>query len=383
MATSPHGASRLPGALWSDSLGRPAIRAAQLLLLLAAVSVAVFGLVRLKLIAIPLMIALILAAALSPVVGYLRRRGLRPALATWATFLTAVLVLGGIITGLVFAVRSEWNDLVAAGTAGWEELRRLLAEGPLPIEQEAIDQAAAALRDFVGSSQFGLGALSGLSTAAEVITGVLLCAVVLFYFLKDGDRIWAFFLLGFSGEPLDKLRRSGDRVVEILGRYVRGTAIIASVEALAIGLTLLVLQVPLALPLAVLVFLGAFVPMVGAFVTGIFAALVALVANGPVVALIVAGVVIAVNQLDGHILQPIVMGRTLRLHGLVILLALAAGVILAGIAGAVLAVPVTAVAWAVVKVWREPPQQAGAALPAGDDGEGAGGPGTPATGPAS
>ncbi|GAA3671992.1 AI-2E family transporter [Arthrobacter ginkgonis] len=383
MAQSPYGPSLSPGALWSDTLGRPAIRAAQLLLLLTAVSVAVYGLVRLKLIAIPLMIALILAAAFSPVVGYLRRRGLRPGLATWVTFLAIVLVLGGIITGLVFAVRSEWNNLVAAGTAGWEELRRLLAEGPLPIEQTAIDQAAAALRDFLGSSQFGLGALSGLSTAAEVITGVLLCAVVLFYFLKDGDRIWAFFLLGFSGDRLDKLHRSGDVVMEVLGKYVRGTAIIAFVEALALGLTLLVLQVPLALPLAVLVFLGGFIPMVGATVTGIFAALVALVANGPAVALIVAAVVIAVNQLDGHILQPIVMGRTLRLHGLVILLALAAGVILAGIAGAVLAVPVTAVAWAVLKVWREPPEQAGTALPPGDAGEAAGGPGPTAAGPAS
>jgi predicted PurR-regulated permease PerM len=381
MARSPHRSFRRPRSLWADTLGRPATRAAQLLLLLAAVSVTVYGLVQLKLIAIPLMIALILAAALSPIVGHLRRRGLRPALATWATFLAAVLVLGGIVTGLVFAVRSEWDALVAAGVAGWEKLRSLLADGPLPIDQAAIDQAVAALLAFARSSQFGLGALSGLSTAAELVTGVLLCAVVLFYFLKDGDRIWAFFLAGFSGERLVKLHRAGGRVLEVLGKYVRGTATIAFVEALAIGLTLLLLRVPLALPLAVLVFLGGFVPMVGATATGIFAALVALVANGPVVALVVAAVVVAVNQLDGHVLQPIVMGRTLRLHGLVILLALAAGVILAGIAGAVLAVPVTAVAWAVLKVWREPPAQAGTALPPGDAGEAADGPGPTAAGP--
>ncbi|GER21754.1 AI-2E family transporter [Zafaria cholistanensis] len=383
MARSPHWASPKPGAgPWADPLGRSATRAAQLLLVLTAVSVAVYGLIQLKLVVIPLMIALILSAALSPVVAALRRRGLRPGLATWTTFLAAVLVLGGIITALVFAVRSEWDELVASAIAGWEELRALLEDGPLQVDQAAIDQAVAALVGFAGSRQFGLGALSGISAAAEVVTGGLLCAVVLFYFLKDGDRIWSFFLRGFEGTRRDRMHRAGQRALEVLGKYVHGTAVVAFVDALAIGVALLLLRVPLALPLAVLVFLGGFVPMVGATLTGIFAALVALVANGPVVALIVVAVVVAVNQLDGDVLQPLVMGRTLRLHGLVILLALAAGVVLAGIAGAVLAVPVTAVAWAVLKVWREPPAQAGTGLAAGDAGEVEGAPDA-APGPAS
>lgn len=139
--------------------------------------------------------------------------------------------------------------------------------------------------------------------------------------------------------------------MDVLGGYVRGTAIIALADAVAIGVTLFIMQVPLALPLAVITYIGAFVPLVGATVAGILAALVALVANGPVAALIVVGVVIAVNQLEGSLLQPIVMGKSLQLHALVILLALTAGTVLGGIVGAVLSVPMAAVAWAVVQVW--------------------------------
>ncbi|TJY71392.1 AI-2E family transporter [Arthrobacter sp. CAU 1506] len=340
--------------LWADGFGRAGTRAAQFILLLIAVSVAVYGLIQLKLIVIPLMVALILAAALNPVVAFLRGKGLPSALATWITFLAAVVVLGGIVTGIVFAVRSEWDELVTATAGGFEELQKFVASGPLPIDQTMIDRGIDAVTGFATSSQFGAGALAGVSTAAEVITGVLLGAVVLFYFLKDGGRIWNFFLRPFHGERQRKLRSSGSRSLVVLGQYVRGTAIIALIEAVVIGAALFILQVPLALPLAVIVFLGAFIPMVGATVAGILAALIALVANGPVVALIVVAIVIGINQLDGHVLQPIVMGRSLRLHGLVIILALAAGVILAGIIGAVLAVPLAAVTWAIIQVWAQP-----------------------------
>lgn len=340
--------------LWADGFGRAGVRAAQFILLLIAVSIAVYGLIQLKLIVIPLMVAHILAAALNPVVRFLRGKGLPGALATWITFLAAVVVLGGIVTGIVFAVRSEWDELGTAAGDGFETLREFVVSGLLPVDQEMIDRAIAAVTGFATSSQFGAGALVGISTVAEVITGLVLGAVVLFYFLKDGGRIWEFFLRPFHGERQRRLRRSGTRTLVVLGQYVRGTPAIALIEATVIGAALFILRVPQALPLAVIVFLGAFIPTVGATVAGILAALVALVANGPVVALIVVAIVIGVNQLDGHILQPIVMGRSLRLHGLVILLALAAGVILAGIIGAVLAVPLTAVTWAVIKVWVQP-----------------------------
>ena len=150
---------------------------------------------------------------------------------------------------------------------------------------------------------------------------------------------------------------------------MRGTAIVALVDTVAIGSALLILQVPLAIPLAIIVFIGAFVPIVGATVAGILAALVALVASGPVVALIVIIVVIAVNQLEGNLLQPVVMGKSLQLHALVILLALTAGTILAGIIGAVLSVPLAAVAWAIIQVWTTDPKELEARKTAGQEQE--------------
>jgi predicted PurR-regulated permease PerM len=137
---------------------------------------------------------------------------------------------------------------------------------------------------------------------------------------------------------------------------VRGTAVVALLEAVVIGVTLLVLRVPLALPLSVLIFLGGFIPIVGAALIGGVAVLVALVANGPVVALVVVAVVVAINQLDGRVLQPMVLGRALSLHPLVVLLALAAGGILSGVVGAVLAVPLTAVGWALIQIWFPNPR---------------------------
>jgi putative heme transporter len=232
-----------------------------------------------------------------------------------------------------------------------DQLQDFLLTGPLPIDQQQIDNARNALVEFATSAQVRSGALTGLSVATEFIAGTTLMIVVLFFFLKDGAKIWNFLLRPFHGRREAKLRRAGSRVLEVLGGYVRGTAVVALVDSVAIGVALLVFQVPLAVPLAMIVFIGAFIPLVGATVAGVLAALVALVANGPVIALIIAGVVVAVNQLEGDLLQPIVMGKSLQLHALVILMALTAGTILAGIIGAVLSVPIAAVAWAVIQVW--------------------------------
>ena len=337
--------------LWADALGRASIRAAQMLIVLAAAVVVVYALVQLKLVVIPLTIALILTATLNPVAGFLRRRGVPSTLATWITFLATLLALGGVVTGIVFSVRGEWDELVVATVAGLERLREFIVAGPVPLGQQSLDDLLSGLVDFVSGESFRAGALLGISAAAEVFAGILLGAVILFFFLKDGARIWFFLLRPFHGDHLDKLMLSGTTTMQILGNYMRGTAIVALLEAVVIGVTLLVLRVPLALPLAVLIFLGGFVPLVGAALGGVLAALVALVANGPLAALIVVAVVVGINQLDGRVLQPIVMGRALNLHALVILLALAGGAIVAGVVGAVLAVPVTAVAWSVLLIW--------------------------------
>ncbi|MET0724922.1 MAG: AI-2E family transporter [Leifsonia sp.] len=338
--------------LLTDRLGEVGIRSLQILLVLTLVSVVVWGLVQLKLVVIPVLIALILAAALSPVIGWMRRRGLPAIVATWLTLIGGVVIFGGIVTLIVIAVRGQWDELSSSATKGIDRIGDFLQSGSLPIDQSQLDDIKKSITDFLTSSQFGAGAIAGVSVAAELITGALLVVVVLFFFLKDGDRIWAFFLRPFTGRSLERGRRVGATAVRTLGGYVRGTAIIAFVDAAGIGIGLAILGVPLALPLAVIVFIGAFIPIVGATVAGILAALVALVANGPLVALIVVGIVIAVNQLEGNFLQPVVQARSLKLHPLVILVALTAGTILGGIIGAVLSVPIAAVAWAIVKVWN-------------------------------
>lgn len=343
--------SRPAGALWADGLGRVGIRSAQVLLILAVAVVSVYALMQIKLLVIPILIALILAAAIGPFVNMLRRRGMPGAAATGIAFVALLLVLAGVSTVIYLSVRSQWGELAQQAAQGLDELEQFLLTGPVPIDQEQLDQAREGVIQFATSSQVRSGAITGLSVVTEFLAGAALMVVILFFFLKDGARIWTFFLRPFTGQREAKLRRVGSRTLEVLGGYVRGTAIVALVDTVAIGAALLILQVPLALPLAIIVFIGAFIPLVGATVAGILAALVALVANGPVVALIVVAVVIAVNQLEGDLLQPIVMGKSLQLHALVILMALTAGTILAGIVGAVLSVPLAAVTWAIIQVW--------------------------------
>lgn len=344
-------AQNSPRGYWSGALGHAGQRSAQILLVLLLAAVTVYGLLQITLVVIPVLLALILAAAIAPFVNWLRRKGWPSALATGVSFLLLLIVFGGLITGIVFAIRSEWSSLVDQAVDGFNKLYEFIQDSPIPHDAATIENARDAAISFATSSAVGNGALAGLGAATNFITGFLLMAVVLFYFLKDGDKIWAFVLRWFQGDRLQKARLSGARAMEVLGGYVRGTAIVAAVDSICIGAALFILQVPLALPLSVIVFVGSFIPLVGATAAGVLAALIALVANGPVVALIVVIVIIAVNQLEGNLLQPVVMGRTLSIHALVILLALTAGTILAGIVGAILSVPIAAVSWAIIKVW--------------------------------
>ncbi|RFA10932.1 AI-2E family transporter [Subtercola boreus] len=342
--------------LLTDKFGQVAIRSGQVIVMLVLAGAIVFALVQLKLVVIPVLIALILASALSPVISFLRKRGLSAALASWATLIAGIVVFGGIITLIVFAVEGQWDELSSSAVEGVNQLQQFVQNGPFNISQEQFDSARDAVVGFVTSSQFGTGAIAGVSAAGSVLTGAVLAIVILFFFLKDGDRIWAFFLRPFRGYRRERGERIGRTAVKTFGGYVRGTAIVAFVDAVFIGAGAAVLGVPLALPLAVIVFVTAFIPIVGATLAGVLAALVALVANGPYIALLVVIIVIIVNQLEGNLLQPVVMANSLKLHPLVILVALTAGTILGGIVGAVLAVPIAAVSWAIVKVWNHPEQ---------------------------
>jgi len=347
-----------PVSLWSDGFGKLAIRAIQIIAVLIVAIGIIWGIQQLTLVTIPVVLALILASAFNPIMRAMRRRGVPSLLATIITLLAIVVVLGGIGWLIVWAVRGQWDMLYSQAQDGLTDVLAWVGTLPFEIDQAQIDEWIATATDFVTSAQFGSGAIAGVSAVANFITGFVLLVVVLFFFLKDGPQLWEFMLRPFRGRNYTRARRIGDKTVSTLGSYIRGTAAVAFVDAVGIGVGLWILQVPLALPLAVLVFLLAFIPIVGATLAGILAALVALVSNGLVNALFVVGVVVLVNQLEGNFLQPVLMGRTLKLHAFVILIALTIGTVLGGILGAVLAVPITAVAWGAIQVWDGPDKPA-------------------------
>ncbi len=342
-----------PSAVWSDSFGRLAQRSGQVLLVLTIVVLIVYAATKLQLVVVPVLIALIVASAFRPVVRWLEEYMPR-VVAAIISLLAGVIVFGGVIAIAVFQVQSQFTTLQKSVSSGITTVADFVQNGPLNIGAKQISDLQKTLVDFVTSAQFGSGALAGVSTAAELVTGAVLAVIVLFYFMKDGPQIWSFLITPFRPVAHAKLRRAGDSAVQTLGGYVRGTAIIALVDSVFIGVAMLILQVPLAIPLAILVFIGAFIPLVGATVTGIIAALVTLVTNDLTAAIVVVIVVIGVQQLEGNFLSPFVMGKSLKLHGLVVLLALTAGTILGGIFGTLISVPAAAVAWAVIKHWNDP-----------------------------
>ena len=348
-------ATRAPWSLWADGFGRLAIRAIQIIVVVAVAGGIIFAIQQLTVVTIPLVIALILACAFAPVMGWMRHRGVPSVLATLITLLTILLILSGIGWLIVWAVQDQWDELYAQAQDGIADVIAWVQTLPFfDSAAQQLDGVIDAVTDFLTSAQFGSGALAGVSAVANFVTGLVLMVIILFFFLKDGPQMWEFLLRPFRGESYLRAERIGEKTVTVLGSYVRGTATVAFVDAVGILIGLLILQVPLAIPLAVLVFLLAFIPIVGATVAGILAALVALVANGPVNALFVVAVVVLVNQLEGDFLQPVLMGRSMKLHAFVILVALTVGTVLGGIVGAVLAVPITAAVWGAVTVWDGP-----------------------------
>jgi predicted PurR-regulated permease PerM len=348
-------ASRAPWSLWADGFGRLGIRSIQVIVVVAVTAGIVFAMQQVTLVTIPLVLALIFACAFAPAMTWLRRRGVPSVFATLITLLAIAIVLTLLGWLIVWAVRDQWDELYVQAESGFQSLLAWVDTLPFDfLSTDQIDEWVAWLTDFVLSAQFGSGALAGVGAVANFLTGLVLMVTILFFFLKDGPQMWEFLLRPFHGEQYRRARRIGDKTTVVLGSYVRGTATVAFVDAIGILIGLLILQVPLAIPLAVLVFLLAFIPIVGATLAGIVAALVALVANGPINALFVVGVVVLVNQLEGNFLQPVLMGRSMKLHAFVILIALTIGTVLGGIVGAVLAVPIAAAVWGIVQVWDGP-----------------------------
>lgn len=341
--------------LWTDGFGTLATRCLQVIIVLGLATVVVLGGLQLKIVVIAVLLALILAAAFSPLTRLLVRLHLPNVVAAVLTLLIVIGVLGGVLTFVGFQVAGQAAELGDAVTKGVQQLEKFAAGFGLTIDSSQVQKAIDGAGAYLTSSSFGSTALSGLSAAGNFATALVLLIVVLFFFLRDGRMIWTFLIRPLRGEAHARAVRIGDSSIRVLGAYVRGTALVALVDAIFIGAGLFVLGVPLALPLAVLVFVTAFIPVVGATLAGIIAALVALVFTDVTTALIVVGIVVVVNQLEGNFLQPVIMGRSLSLHPLVILLALTAGTILGGILGAILSTPTASVVWSAIKAWNPTP----------------------------
>jgi predicted PurR-regulated permease PerM len=258
--------------------------------------------------------------------------------------LTGVAIVGGMLTFVVSQFVTGLPGLVEQVTQSIESTRTWLIEGPAHLSKDQITNAGNSAIEALRNNQTKLtsGALSTAATVTEIITGALLVLFTLIFFLHGGRNIWQFVTRIFPENVQDRVRDAGRAGFQSLIGYVRATFLVALVDALGIGTGLAIMGVPLALPLASLVFLGAFIPLVGAVVAGFLAVVVALLAKGFIYALITLGLIIAVQQLEGHVLQPLVMGRAVSVHPLAVVLAIAAGAVLAGIVGALLAVPTVA-----------------------------------------
>jgi predicted PurR-regulated permease PerM len=333
----------------ADDAVEPFVRKAaawswRLLVIAAMVAALLWLMWRLRVIVVPVALAVMLTALLLPAVDRLNLRRVPRGLAVALVLLGGLAVFGGIMTFVVSQFISGLPGLVDQVTRSIDNATQWLIEGPLHLSREQIDNAGdtaiTALRD--NQEKLTTGALSTAATLTEIVTGALLMLFTLIFLLYGGRNIYAYLTKIVPAHTRDRVRDAGRAGFGSLIGYVRATFLVALVDAVGIGAGLAIIGVPLALPLASLVFLGAFIPLVGAVLTGFLAVVVALLAKGFIYAMITLGLIIAVQQLEAHVLQPLVMGRAVSIHPLAIVLAIATGAVMAGIVGALLAVPVLA-----------------------------------------
>lgn len=343
------------GPRWPNGmLSRIAWPCLQLLIVAATLWVAGQLLARLTFVVISVTIALLLAALFAPAVDLLDRRGLPRALAT------AIVLVGGltsVATVVGFVVRAVVTGLPSLGSRlieSYGQLRRWLTDGPFGLSGEELDGLVEEANSWLARnrSELASGVLGALSTVGSVLAGILLAVFILVFFVHDGPRMWTLLISPIPEPTRERVGEAGRQAFRDLTAFVRATVVVALIDAVGIGLGLWITGVPLVLPLAALVFLGAFVPIIGAFTSGLVAVLVALVSQGPLIALVVAGVVVAVQQLEGNALEPLLVSKSVKLHPVAVILAIAIGLELAGIAGAVLAVPVLTTVRSVVRTLR-------------------------------
>lgn len=327
--------------------GRPTIRAGAYAWAVVGIAALAYlvgeATAQVSVLVIPLLLALFPAAVLAPPTGALKARGVPPAAAALLVLVGSLLLLAAIVLLLAPLVAEELPQIGQQLTTGYEQVTRYLEAGPFGIEPIRMSEITDRIREQVlQAERLASGVFGAAAAVAEGLAGLLLGIVALFFYLKDGERIAAWARDLFPEGVRDDVERVGSSSWHTLGAYFRGQVLVALTDAVLIGLGLVLLQVPLVLPLAVLVFLGGLFPIVGAVVAGSVAVLVALATGGLLTALFVLALIVGVQQLEGHILAPVLLGRATHLHPLAVLVSLTAGALLLGVLGAFIAVPVAA-----------------------------------------
>lgn len=325
------------------------------LLVAAALVVAGYVLVRLSTVVFPVLIALLISALLHPLVARLRRRRIPGALAAALVLVGAVAAVFALFAFIGPAAASQFDDLASGVRQGLVQGAEQLTSGPFGVTEQDLQSRIREAEQQIRDNVYGLAGqvVSGALIAVNLLAGTVLVLFLVFFFLKDGEQMaeWAARIARPHWQ--DDVRELGRRSFRVLGTYARGVVIVALVDAVLIGLALLLIGVPLVLPLAVFTFFGGFFPLVGAFVAGALSVLVALVTGGVSDAALVLLAVLAVQQIEGNVLYPLLVGSSLKLHPVATLLCVSAGTVLAGVVGALFAVPVTAVAVACGSYLRE------------------------------
>jgi predicted PurR-regulated permease PerM len=326
----------------------------RLLICLVVVAILAWALWQVRVVLLPAFVALLVSTILAPPAHALARAGLPPGLAAAIVFVGSLALIGGVIALIVPQLGGEFDTLGRQVELGAQQVGDYIASGPFGLSdaqvQAAIDDAAGRVRRSAGS--LATGVLTGAIIVTQFLAELLLTLVLLFFFLKDGPRLWAWVLRLFPRHRRETAHHVGQASLAMLTGYVRGVFFVACVDAFFIGVALALIGVPLVIPLAVITFIAAFIPFVGAVVAGAVATLVALVSGGVIDALLVVAAVLAVQQLEGNLLYPVVVGRSVELHPVAILLAVGTGAVLAGIVGAFIAVPITAAIAAAIPVAR-------------------------------
>lgn len=332
----------------------------RLLLVTAGVIVVVYALAQVRLIVLPVILALFATALLNRPARFLRGRGAPPGIAAFVVLLASLAAVVALVVAIAPSVTGEFGEVDDRVREGITEVTDSLSGGPLELDRKDIDRAVDRTQDQLRADSGAItrGVLSGAVFVGEVVAGALLALVLTFFFLKDGSYIWRWLTGFFSGSVRHDLREIGDRGWTTLSAYLGGIAVVALVDTALISIVLIVVGVPLVVPLACLTYLGAFIPVVGATVAGLVSALVALVSLGPLEAGIVVVATIVIQQVDGDVVSPLVVGRAVKLHPVTILLSVTAGAVLAGVVGAFIAVPVAAVTSSAAAYLREKPAAA-------------------------